>query len=53
MQFWRSWLELSSEEEAGCRRGINWGAILGITVTAGISVGFWTSVGLLIARLVR
>ena len=54
MQFWRSWLEFDSEQAAD-RQGppsrINWNAVLGLAVMFGISAGFWTGVGLLIARL--
>jgi len=50
-QFLRSWLEYDSELDVGKRRGrINWGALLGLVVTAGISASFWTGVGLMVAH---
>jgi len=54
MQFWRSWLEFDSEQanERDSRSRVNWNAILGLAVMFGIGAGFWTGVGLLIARLV-
>jgi hypothetical protein len=32
---------------------INWGTLLGLVITIGIGAGFWTGVGLLIARFWR
>jgi hypothetical protein len=32
---------------------INWGTLLGLAITIGIGAGFWTGVGLLIARFWR
>ena len=53
MTFLRSWLEFDSEAgEKRSRSGLNWNAILGFAVMLGIGAGFWTGVGLLIARLV-
>ena len=54
MQFLRSWLEYASELDGdGVARGrVNWGALLGLTLAVGVSGGFWTGIGLLIARLV-
>jgi hypothetical protein len=57
MQFLRSWFELDPEvDQVRPRLGlngsnVNWNAVMGLAVMAGISVGFWTGVGLLIARL--
>jgi len=55
MQVWRSWIELDSEEveEKGSASGLNWNALLGLVAVVGISAGFWTGVGLLIARALR
>lgn len=54
MQFWRSWLEFDSEQadQRSSRSRLNWNVVLGLVAVAGISAGFWTGVGLLIARLV-
>ena len=54
MQFWRSWLELQSEEsnEKGSTR-LNWNALVGLTVVVGVSACFWAGIGLLIARVLR
>ena len=54
MQFWRSWLEFDSEMgRRGSRSGVNWNAIFGLLLTAGVSAGFWTGLGFTIARFVR
>ncbi len=54
IQFWRSWLEFDSEETDGkhSRSRLNWNVVLGVVAVVGISAGFWTGVGLLIARFV-
>ena len=54
MQFWRSWLEFDSQlDRRRSKSRVNWNAIFGLALTAGVSAGFWTGVGLTIARLVR
>ena len=54
MLLWRSWLEFDSQQadQQGSGSRVNWNVILGLGVTFGIGAGFWTGVGLLIARLV-
>ena len=52
MQFWRSWLELDSEEDEKTGQGrVRWNAILGLALMVGISAGFWAGVGFLVAHL--
>ena len=54
MQFLRSWFELDSEVSQvrqSSRDRINWNAVMGLAVIAGVSGGFWAGLGLLIARL--
>jgi hypothetical protein len=41
---------LEDHQDAGF---INWGTLLGLAITIGIGAGFWTGVGLLIARFWR
>jgi hypothetical protein len=48
MQFWRSWQEYRSP--AARRSRFNWNAAMGLVITLGISVGFWTAVGLTVAH---
>jgi hypothetical protein len=53
MQFLRSWLEFDSElDDTRPRARVNWNAVLGLMVVVGVSAGFWTGVGFLIANLV-
>ncbi len=54
MQFWRSWLEYDSKQpnQESSRSRLNWNVVLGLAAVVGISAGFWTGVGLLIARFV-
>jgi hypothetical protein len=51
VQFWRSWLELDSEIEPRPKSRVNWNAVLGLAVAAGISLGFWMGVTLLILQI--
>lgn len=52
MQFWRSWLELDSEDDQKAGPGqVRWNAILGLALMIGISAGFWTGMGFLVAHL--
>src|SRR5205823_643468 len=45
----RSWVVYDSEVE-GQERRMRWNAVLGLAVALGISAGFWTGVGLLMAH---
>jgi hypothetical protein len=49
MQVWRSWVEYSSADED--RSVFNRNAVLGFAITLGVSAGFWTGVGLTVARI--
>jgi hypothetical protein len=52
IHFLRTWLEYDSQvEKSGSRRGINWYAILGFMLVAGVSAGFWTGIGLIVNHL--
>ena len=48
----RSWLVYDSELE-GQERRVRWNAVLGLAVALGVSAGFWTGVGLLVAYFVN
>ncbi|HTW58210.1 MAG TPA: hypothetical protein VMD99_08770 [Terriglobales bacterium] len=48
VQVWRSWLEYRSRAQA--RPRFNWNALLGLLITAGISAGFWTAIGVTVAH---
>ena len=51
-RFLRSWLVYDSELETGRTRGrVNWNMVLGLALAATVSAGFWTGVGLVIARV--
>jgi hypothetical protein len=51
-RFLRSWLVYDSELETGRTRGrVNWNMVLGLVLAATVSAGFWTGVGLMIARV--
>jgi hypothetical protein len=51
MKFLRSWLVYDSEEETLRSQGrVNWYMVLGLVLATAISAGFWTGVGLVIAR---
>ena len=52
-QFLRSWFEFESKTENGAAAGRKAGLFLGLLVILGISGGFWTGIGLLVAHLVR
>jgi hypothetical protein len=48
----RSWFEGDSGADATRVQGrINWNTLMGLALVLGVSTGFWTGVGLLIARL--
>jgi hypothetical protein len=57
VQLLRSWFELDTEvDRVGSRSRdsrdrIDWNAVVGFAVMAVVSGGFWTGLGLLIARL--
>jgi hypothetical protein len=51
IRFLRSWLEYDSQVNAARpRKGINWNAVLGVLVIVGVSAGFWTILGLIVAH---
>lgn len=50
--FLRAWFEYDSGLGNPEHRH-RWGTLLGVVMVVGISGGFWTGVGLLIARLLR
>jgi hypothetical protein len=49
----RCWFEYDSRMEKQGSRRANWDAILGIALIAGLSVGFWAVVGLLVRHYWR
>jgi hypothetical protein len=52
--FLRSWLVYDSQmDDVGPRGRINWNVALGMLLVLSISAGFWTGVGLLIAKLLK
>lgn len=52
IQVWRSWVEFDSQvERRRPRSRVNWDALLGLTMTASISLGFWAGVGVLAAQI--
>jgi hypothetical protein len=52
--FLRSWLVYDSQmDDVGPRGHINWNVALGMLLVLSIGAGFWTGVGLLIAKLLK
>jgi hypothetical protein len=51
-EFLRSWLGDNNDSGERWQR-LNWGALAGLAVSFVISGGFWTGVGLLLARALR
>jgi hypothetical protein len=52
--FLSSWLGDDDDNDSDQRRQrINWGATAGLALSFAISIGFWTGVGLLVARSVK
>ena len=53
-QLWRSWFELDSAlDDNRSRSAINWNALLGLAVTLGISVAFWSGVGVAVVQILK
>jgi hypothetical protein len=54
IKFLRSWFVYDSELESSRTNGrINWNMVLGLFLATGVSAGFWTGVGLMIAHAWR
>ena len=54
IKFLRSWLVYDSELENSRTHGrVNWNMVLGVFLATGVSAGFWTGVGLMIAHAWR
>jgi hypothetical protein len=49
--FLRSWLVYDSREDDEPAFRLNWNVALGMLLVTGISAGFWTGVGLLVAQV--
>jgi hypothetical protein len=50
IKFLRSWFVYDSELENNRTHGrVNWNMVLGLVLATGVSAGFWTGVGLVIA----
>lgn len=50
--FLRAWFEYDCDPSNPQRRH-RWGTLMGLVMVVGISGGFWTGIGFLIARLLR
>jgi hypothetical protein len=49
--FLRSWVVYDSREDDEPAFRLNWNVALGMVLVTGISAGFWTGVGLLVAQV--
>ena len=49
--FLRSWVVYDSREDDEPAFRLNWNVALGMLLVTGISAGFWTGVGLLVAQV--
>ena len=49
--FLRSWLVYDSGEDDEPAFRLNWNVALGMLLVTGISAGFWTGVGLMVAQV--
>jgi hypothetical protein len=51
-EFLRSWLVYDSDLQS-YRRGLNWNAILGLSLAVSVSVAAWTGIGVALSHLLK